>query len=367
LAENGAVSLWIPLHRMGLQELRAIVGSFVDAFENAELYLIHNDVVMLGGGRGGKRTTADRLALFRAGWTNEVAADMAKARIFSPEELATLVVAGPDALARFVAGARRNRDDDPWIEFSLPLYVHRDTRGENLEALLALRDSAEAVSPRSVAFAATQRNYLAPSAGQGLEILRTGLVDGESPLVEHRMAVRESAGELALQLWRAGNGCKARVLAQAEAVHPQATIESLLSAEEVLHAEADWIAVAQVTARLKAGWPDRAEGFLWAGDALARQARFEEAIPDLERAAALDSFGGFSLSLLRALGRAYMLTGREELGRAVLTNLLARDPSQKDMATLLKASPENLAVMRQDLEADARGRVRNLEFVDHPF
>jgi tetratricopeptide (TPR) repeat protein len=218
-----------------------------------------------------------------------------------------------------------------------------------------------------VAFAATQRNYLASSASLGLEILRAGLVDGESPFAEHRMAIRESAGELALQLWRTGNGCKALALARSEVVHPHTTIESLLSAEEVLHAEADWVHVAQATSRLKTAWPNRAEGYLWAGDALVRQARFEEAIPDLERALALDYFGGFSLSLLRALGRAYLLTGRYDQGRTVLTNLLARDPGQKDMASLLRAPPHRLAEIRRELEADARIRERSLEFADHPF
>jgi spermidine synthase len=367
LAPNGAVSLWIPLHRMGLAELRAIVGSFVDAFPNAELYLIHNDVVMLGGGRGGKRSRADRTAMFRQGWTEAVAGDMRKARLYSPEEVANLMVAGPDALARFAAGARRNRDDDPWIEFSLPLFVHKDTRAQNLEALLALRDPSEAKLPESIALESSQWSYLSSSPGRALENLKFGVVDGSSPTREHQMAIRESNASLAMSLWRGGNGCKALALARREAAHPDATVESLLRVEELLHNENDWPWVDRATARLKSEWPDRCEGYLWAGDALVRQARFEEAVPDLERAAALDYFRSYAVSLARALGRAYMMSGRAEKGRAVIRDLLARDPAQTDMQALLAATPAQLADMRKDAEDDAKKRALHLDFADHPL
>jgi spermidine synthase len=367
LGPNGAVTLWIPLHRMGQAELRAIVGSFVDVFPNAELYLIHNDVVLLGGGRGGKRSGADRLAMFREGWTPVVAEDLRKARLFSPEELANIMVAGPDALARYVAGARRNRDDDPWIEFSLPLFVHKDTRGDNLETLLALRDPAQAQSPLGVALASTLWSYLTPTAGRALAVLHDGLHDGQAVLAEQRMAIRESSAELALQLWRAGSGCKSLALARAEAENPDATIESLLSAEEVFHNDGDWAAVTQVTDRLKKQWSDRPEGYLWAGDALVRQARFDEAVPELERAAALDPFRGYAVSLLRGLSRAYLMTGQSEKGRAALAELLTRDASQTDMASMLSATPAQLSDMRREAENQQKQRERDLELALHPL
>lgn len=367
LAPNGAVTLWIPLHRMGQAELRAIVGSFVDVFPNAELYLIHNDVVLLGGGRGGKRSSADRLALFREGWTPEVAEDLRKARLFSPEELNNIMIAGPDALARFVAGARRNHDDDPWIEFSLPLWVHKDTRADNLRALLALRDPEQARSPLGVAFAATQWSYLAPTAGRALTTLQEGLADGRALLGEQRMAIREASADLAMQLWRAGSGCRAVALARTEADRPDASIESLLTAEEVFHNDGDWTAVAAITERLKRQWPTRPEGFIWAGDALLRQARFEEAAHELERAAPLDPFGGNAVPLRRALGRAYLMIGQITKGRALVADLLARDSSQKEMASLLASTPEQLAALRTNAEEQERQRLRELDFVIHPL
>jgi spermidine synthase len=367
LTPNGAVTLWIPLHRMGQAELRAIVGSFVDVFPNAELYLIHNDVVLLGGGRGGKRTAAQRLAMFREGWTPVVADDLRAARLFSPEELANLMVAGPDALARYVAGARRNRDDDPWIEYSLPLFVHKDTRAANLEALLALRDPAEARSPAGVAFASTQWSYLSSTAGRALTVLKDGLSAGQSILGEQRLAVRAASADLAMQLWRAGSGYKAVALAKAEMQHPDASIESLLSAEEALHSDGDWPAVEAITDRLKTAWPGRCEGYLWAGDALVRQARFEEAIPNLERAKALDPFAGYLVSLSRALGRAYVMTGRLDQGRTVLSELLARDPNQKDLLPLLSATPAGLAEMRRREVAQQAQKQRELDFAMNPL
>jgi spermidine synthase len=367
LTPNGAVSLWIPLHRMGRDELRAIVGSFVDVFPNAEMYLIYSEVIMLGGGRGGKRTRADRIAMFREGWTAAVAEDMRKARIFSPEDLDNLMVAGPDALAGFVKGARRNRDDDPWIEFSLPLFVHKETSVDNTETVLGLREAEEGKQPGFIALKSAQWNYLSSSPGRGLENLRVGLVDGKSPTREHQMAVRETSANLALALWRGGNGCKALTLARTEAVHPDATSESLIHAEELLHNENDWPSVDGVNARLMSEWPDRCEGYLWAGDALVRRARFDEAIPLLERAAALDRFRGYAVNVGRALGRAYLMVGRIEQGRAVIRDLLARDPAQTDMKSLLADTPAQLVNMRKEAENEAKKHAMYLDFADHPL
>ena len=68
-----------------------------------------------------------------------------------------------------------------------------------------------------------------------------------------------------------------------------------------------------------------------------------------------------------ALGRAYMMSGRIEKGRAVVRDLLARDPGQSDMRALLGATPAQLADMRKSAEAEAKKRALYLDFADHPF
>jgi len=305
--------------------------------------------------------------MFREGWTAAVAEDMRKARIFSPEDLDNLMVAGPDALAGFVKDARRNRDDDPWIEFSLPLFVHKETSVDNTGTVLGFREAEEAKQPGFIALKSAQWSYLSSSPGRGLENLRAGLVDGKSPTREHQMAIRETSANLALSLWRGGNGCKALTLARTETLHPNATAESLLHAEEILYNENDWPSVDSVNARLMSEWPDRCEGYLWAGDALVRRARFDEAVPPLERAAALDPFRGSAVNVGRALGRAYLMVGRIEEGRTVIRDLLVRDSAQTDMKGLLAATPAQLVNMRKEAENEAKMRKQYVDFAEHPF
>jgi spermidine synthase len=336
LKPNGAVSIWIPLHQMGLPELKAIVGSFVDVFpDTAELYLSRNNVVMVGGGRGHRRTSAERVAMFRAGWTPKVAADMRRARIGSPEELDAQVVAGPEALARFVAGARRNLDDDPWIEYSLPLLVYKDTRLQNLEALLALRDPAAAAAPLGRAFEAAQRSYIGGNTRLALEQLRATLTGGKSPSLEHALRLREISVQRAWEHQRYNDQNQARTLALEESVHPDATLETLVSAQEVLRKVGERAAVDAVNDRMKRQWPDRPEGYLWTGDALFFREQYAEAIPELERGIAADHLRGFAINALALLGRAYAMTGRMEEGRRFARQSLALDDNQPILKQLV--------------------------------
>jgi hypothetical protein len=51
----------------------------------------------------------------------------------------------------------------------------------------------------------------------------------------------------------------------------------------------------------------------------------------------------------------------------ILTELLARDSSQKEMAALLSRTPEQLAGMRRGAEDQEQQRLRELDFVIHPL
>jgi tetratricopeptide (TPR) repeat protein len=273
--------------------------------------------------------------MFRAGWTPKVAADMRRARIGSPEELDAQVVAGPEALARFVAGARRNLDDDPWIEYSLPLLVYKDTRLQNLEALLALRDPAAAAAPLGRAFEAAQRSYIGGNTRLALEQLRATLTGGKSPSLEHALRLREISVQRAWEHQRYNDQNQARTLALEESVHPDATLETLVSAQEVLRKVGERAAVDAVNDRMKRQWPDRPEGYLWTGDALFFREQYAEAIPELERGIAADHLRGFAINALALLGRAYAMTGRMEEGRRFARQSLALDDNQPILKQLV--------------------------------
>ena len=61
------------------------------------------------------------------------------------------------------------------------------------------------------------------------------------------------------------------------------------------------------------------------------------------------------------------MSGRIEKGRAVIRQLLARDPGQSDMRALLTATPAQLADMREDAKTEAKRRALYMDFADHPL
>jgi spermidine synthase len=352
LAPGGAVSLWLPLYQMGPEEMKAIVGSFVDVFPDAELYLNNGQSTLIGGGR--PRSSAEVLALIRAGWTAGVAADLFSARLESPESVHVTRVAGPAELRAFVGNARRNGDDDPWIELSLTRYLYRGPLVEMLDSLLALRPSAERPQPRVRAFEALQRTYgTGMRNDDAVRLLVDTLDGGRSPLLEHAMRLRELSAGMALDLARAGRREDALALAKTEIAHADATIESLLTAREALDVLRVEAGIDAVDDRIIGQWPDRPEGNYFSGQKLIRRARFAEAIPRLERAAGMPGYPGYEPLALGALGTALLMNGDIERGRITLRRALELNPRQTDLRKLLVASPETLTAVRRSFESEA--------------
>ena len=354
LAEKGAISLWVPLYQMGGEEMKAMIASFLDVFPDAELYLNREQATLLAG--GGPRTPAETLARFRAGWTPEVAADMKRALVESPEALMASRLAGPEELRRLVGSVRRIRDDDPWIELSLPQYTHRSPLAENIEALLALRPSGERERPLERAFDAVQRSYLLTLQGRNdlaVALLRSSLVDGRSPLLEHSVRLREASALLAKDEALAGHREAAEALAQAELRHPDATVDGLATLREAFVALQDSPSLDALAERLHREWPDRPEGWLFEGADLVEEGRFEEALPLLERASAIEICPGYRPYSLAYLGRALLMTDRIEPGRDALRRSLALLPAQPQIELLLRASPETLAEVRRSFQKPA--------------
>jgi spermidine synthase len=338
LRPGGAVSLWVPLGQMGPRELRAIVGSFVDVFADAQLYLSHNNAILIGGGARGPGPAAALSALGR-GWSPEVAADMRRARIGSPEELLAERVAGPRQLRRLSRGVRRVLADDPWIELSLASFIYRPTATRNVFDLMALRTPAERALPINRALDAVQRSYHLAAAGRlsrALVELEGTLSGGRSLLLEHAMQLRNLSARRAVQLLGAGKTREAVALARSEAEHPDATIESLMVSGTVLRATGDRAALRSRNRRLIEGWPTRPEGYLETGRELLGGGQPRSALAPLLRAIELDRFEGYAWRTYGLLGRAYLAAGDGAGGRRALRRSLALHPAQPEIEKLLR-------------------------------
>jgi tetratricopeptide (TPR) repeat protein len=346
----GAVSLWIPLHQMGTRELKAIVGSFIDVFPATELYLSGANAILLGSVGGGTRT--ERLARLRAPWPPAVAEDMRRAQLGTPEELDVERVAGPEELRRFVAGTPRNTDDRPWVELTLPRHIYRDTTTANVEALLALRPTAEADQPLPRAFEAIQRSYLLADAGrngQALELLRSTLVEGRSPMLEHAARMRHLSARYASDLYEAGRRDEALSLVEAEIERPDADVDALMTIADLLQRTDRQDLRSALAERIVREWPRRPEGHMLQGAQFVDRGRYAEAIPSLETALELDEWEGYAWQCYSLLGRARIATGDFEAGRRDIRRSLELRPDQPGLVALLDASREQLIRLERSL------------------
>ncbi len=335
LNPGGVVSLWVPLYQMGRDELRGIVGAFVEAFPDADLWLSQYQAILVGGGK--PRDGREALALLRRGWTEDVAKDMLEGLVDSPEALAVSRVAGPDDLKRFAQGSRLVRDDDPWIELTLPRYLYTYPLYLNIEDLLRLRSEA-APNPELVApFDAVQRAHLLTSSHQfdlAVKVLESTLVRGRSPFLEHGVSLRLASASLAGQLVKQGQRPAGVERLRLEATHPEATVDSLVRSWEVALEIDERQILEGIEGRLRERWPDRPEGYYLAAYRLMDEDRFDEVFTYSMRAAQMTDFPGYVPKALGLGGRARIGLGDTAGGLALVQEALALNPDLQDLQEL---------------------------------
>lgn len=122
LREGGVFVQWLQLNQLSLEELRSLVGTFADVFEDSELWL---------------NTIQQRRPLIALVGRATPRDARARARDVSRLSGMQRVCEGP-ALRRFAAGAPRNTDDRPVIEFSAARSHLSRTGGDVLESLAAV-------------------------------------------------------------------------------------------------------------------------------------------------------------------------------------------------------------------------------------
>jgi spermidine synthase len=122
LRPGGLYAQWLPLHQMGLEDLRAVVATFASVFPRVELWLAYHrttaPLAVLVGSVDGSAPSAPALrarlgdsALGRAASANGLG---------EPDDLALLYVTDGDRLRAATAGIPPITDDDPYLEFTAP-------------------------------------------------------------------------------------------------------------------------------------------------------------------------------------------------------------------------------------------------------
>jgi spermidine synthase len=123
LREGGIATFWLPINQLKLDETKAILRAFHNAFENASVWgSADQDWIMMGINGPGRRVQEDQL---RQLWTDSrTGADLRRIGIEVPQQLGSLFLMDGEEIDRITSGSRRiapltdvypkRLTDEPW-------------------------------------------------------------------------------------------------------------------------------------------------------------------------------------------------------------------------------------------------------------
>ncbi len=116
LNSNGMAVAWLPLYGMTVDEVRALMKSFVDAFPNSSLWFNNPEHLLLLGINGDMEISATTVVERMS--RPAVKADLAEIELDTPYALLSTFFCSIQNLIQITAGAEAHTDDKPIVEFS---------------------------------------------------------------------------------------------------------------------------------------------------------------------------------------------------------------------------------------------------------
>ncbi|MFH1690605.1 MAG: fused MFS/spermidine synthase [Candidatus Eisenbacteria bacterium] len=153
LAAGGVMVQYLPLHQLSSSDFRVLLRTFSSVFPESAVFMASQHGVLVGGPNGVTTTLANLETIFEpalsrgSSGTHEgsdsrvpTAGELLKSvGLYSPAKIVSCLVLDSAAIREFVGDGPINTDDHALLEFSESRSFGRDTRPENLEALLAAR------------------------------------------------------------------------------------------------------------------------------------------------------------------------------------------------------------------------------------
>jgi spermidine synthase len=376
LRPGGILCQWAHTYDISVEDLRSIVATFAAEFPGGTMWLVgEGDLLLIGS----TDAVEPRLPHVSAHWSRPgVAEDLRGASVMEPFGLLSLYAGGPEALARFAAGASLQHDDRMALEFSGPRSLRRRGLADIVAMLRALQreESRPAVVARAWAEADARQlahrgamlrragsyagayDAFAASAGRdpAEEETLAGLVETASVLgrKEHATGFLQGlvsaqptlvAPRVALSKLHAASGetdAAVRAATEAAALGPgdPTALEQLASIFADL---GDSERLAPVADALARQFPTRPGTHYYAGARWFLAGRLPEALVEAERTLELDAGHARAQNLAGAINARM---GRSDAARAAFEAALrlnARDPATYQNLGLLELSAGNRA------------------------
>ena len=176
LAEGGVWGQWVQMYGMDTDDLRSLIATFLEVYENvvlfstiedADLVLVGSDSPLIPSVDGFGEMIRDEAA---------VAYDLKLIDCGEAEDLLARIQLDRPRLEAFSAGAILNTDDNMRIEYSAPLHLHEQTAEANFMALLHREDGEDPMIPLEAVEGVPGRIKLAEAYARRSDHLRALLV-----------------------------------------------------------------------------------------------------------------------------------------------------------------------------------------------
>ena len=380
LAPGGLFCQWAHTYDISDADLRSIIGTFLDVFPAASLWLVGEGDILLIGSTAPVDPWLERLPGNFA--QDAVRADLAGVGVHDTFSLLSLYVASGRSLVDYAAGAPRQTDDALALEYSAPRAIYGGSTNENVTNVRALADPRRMPPVVQSALAgATAQSWqnrgwmLLKAAANGLAYESFGEAVSRDPQLSSALNGLERAAAATNQLEHAAGLLRQIAAKNPSNVPVRLTLSRLLAAqgaveealavgrqarvlapgapeplEQVasLYADAgDAAGLEALVAEMQIRAPDRAETKYYAATAWFLRGDFAEAARLAEAAA---TAGPPHARAWSVAGAAFASLRQMDAARRAFGNSLSIDP--RNASTLVNLASVEMAV--GDLERATR-------------
>lgn len=138
LKPGGVVSQWFPLHKLGLDMVRALMRTFTEVFPEYSMWFINADVFLIGSNEPHRIDFAVAQERLSVPAVHDALQDVGFTDIY---EVLSTFFAGKEGVDKFTDTLRTMSDDKPWAEFEAPRYVYRFDVSDALKRMAPLYES----------------------------------------------------------------------------------------------------------------------------------------------------------------------------------------------------------------------------------